>query len=899
MSKKHLGNFLGICVANNDPEKTGRIKVFVPHVTATIYEGWNNVITDKKFKFPDKDTNPDLYNVLLTLKETLPWATCAMPLFGGGASGKYNAVLGKGSTSDSNAWNRTTPVEGFRPARAFAGTNSHPDAFNEAGKYGNREANPYSWEYTPSDYSGLPQGMFNIPKVGAHVWVFFEDGDPQFPVYFAISHGQEEWKRIYTLNQAVGSDNGTTDYPGAYENIDPSEGGKIDPDSKTFKAKTVLNSSKHVVELIDTDLREILKMTHYSGSFKEFNNYSNIELATKHDQRMVLGNQFQTTWGNKSSFVGKNKEDIIRGDHYITIGSATPDKVKSVIDEIKNIHEFKRLFDVMRADWRLPPREVSNYQAMMGSGFIDLEHPTGSWKVCPVCGGLPYIPDIESWVLKASYLCGGLLTPGNIAEMIKEVLGTGILATTDTISQLNILATPETLGIYPIDIPAMLALGFFDSLLALNGLLGIYLGSPCDVCNPLGDITMGKDPITQLDIPLITEPGLSPSTYDGNWMIDFAKGTTLDPLIVAAQAKIVELERGLEGGDKIEIITRNKFETIGLGINDLRSFKVDPRGKIRIDGVHVALEGTYDTFRPSPHVEYVDVDDIPGGDYNLTVGNKYKLLVGARGINIKTFGPLDMYGTIMNINADQMNISSKNEITIDGGERLAMRGRKIALMPWEHNPVVIEGQMHVSRNAIIEGGMYVEGELGVQHITAPAERKITEYSGIASPEPNSIAFVAQVVNTLGESIGVALIPCHAHIYESIASTLTMGPEETRDSMMIKGINSTQRLVAASPIGGLDAAADPVALGIARAIADPIAAYIISGAAYYGLAGAPVTTVSGKVRYTFGYNYPCGSATCNDLYVSVEYTIPEEGAEGVAIPVSAKWKGLAVDISRFL
>ena len=35
---------LGVVVQNNDPEQRGRIKVFVPHVSVTVYKKWNEVI---------------------------------------------------------------------------------------------------------------------------------------------------------------------------------------------------------------------------------------------------------------------------------------------------------------------------------------------------------------------------------------------------------------------------------------------------------------------------------------------------------------------------------------------------------------------------------------------------------------------------------------------------------------------------------------------------------------------------------------------------------------------------------------------------------------------------------------------------------------------------------------
>ena len=40
MKREYLGNYLGIVVQNNDPLKKGRVKVFIPHLSATLYENW-------------------------------------------------------------------------------------------------------------------------------------------------------------------------------------------------------------------------------------------------------------------------------------------------------------------------------------------------------------------------------------------------------------------------------------------------------------------------------------------------------------------------------------------------------------------------------------------------------------------------------------------------------------------------------------------------------------------------------------------------------------------------------------------------------------------------------------------------------------------------------------------
>jgi len=706
---------LEYALQNSDPERRGRIKVYVPHVSVTMYDNWHKDKVDKTFKFPDKVTNPDLINIIDPLKDVLPWAECASPLFGGNASGRYNAYTEKGTTSDTNYWENDVQEEGNRSLQRFvSGADVYPDAFTKTGENNNKFVNEYAYQYTPSNYSNLARGLFTIPNVGSHVWVFFADGNPNLPVYFAASHGQEDWKRIYSMDQEPQEDFTSVDYPGAYENRTKSDKADIDIDNKTFRAKTVFNSNKHSIELVDTDNREILKMTHFSGSFKEFTNYANIELATNNDQKMVLGDQFYTVQKNQSIYVGKNQDVIITKDRYKTIGLKKYQTAEKILKILKEIHEYKRLFDARRAIRGEDPNEVSKYQLREQNN--DVNEGSG-FASCPVCGGNPYEPG--TW---------NIVTP---------TWGTS------PPTQESLIASSNR---------------FSDWV----GEVGYWLGSPCAVCNPGNSDDNNR--------------GFSPSTQDGHWLPEPHKqpGGAMEQLILSRTEELMELQRELGEGDEIISVSKNKVENIGLVINDMKSFRVDPIGKLRIDGVNVALEGVYATFKTSPHVEYVDVDDVPGGDYNLTCGNKYKLLVGAKGINIKTFGPMDMYGTIVNLIGEQVNISSQNEVLIDGGERFNIRARKISLIPIEHQPVVIDGQLHVTRNAIVGGGLFVEGELGVQHITGPIEYSFTEeqlYVTTGAPlEP-------------GVSYHTHQITSHKHPYEHVAwKNLLPSKESVRDSM---------------------------------------------------------------------------------------------------------------------
>ena len=91
MSEKYLGNYLGIVIQNNDPKSRGRVKIFVPHISPTVYKNWNEVPEDKKFKFLGANLDSSLNDIYEDLKLILPWSICASPLTGEMTSGRFNA----------------------------------------------------------------------------------------------------------------------------------------------------------------------------------------------------------------------------------------------------------------------------------------------------------------------------------------------------------------------------------------------------------------------------------------------------------------------------------------------------------------------------------------------------------------------------------------------------------------------------------------------------------------------------------------------------------------------------------------------------------------------------------------------------------------------------------------
>lgn len=135
-------------------------------------------------------------------------------------------------------------------------------------------------------------------------------------------------------------------------------------------------------------------------------------------------------------------------------------------------------------------------------------------------------------------------------------------------------------------------------------------------------------------------------------------------------------------------------------------------------------------------IEYVHVDDIPGGNYTLNVCNRFNVQVGAGGLSLKTFGPVDISGTITNMSGEQVNIGSENEINIDGGRRLNLTADILCLRArnksnkQQDEQVLVDGNLGVKTNLVVGGGVHIEGEVSLHHITAPCEIQQTEETDV-------------------------------------------------------------------------------------------------------------------------------------------------------------------------
>lgn len=726
--------YLGVVIQNNDPEKRGRVKVFVPHISSTVYKKLIEDRTNKKFNFVGDNIESDLTPILSDLKAILPWAEISSPLTSENASGRFNNFHLKGSISDSNFYTNFVDSSATSPGEIYEKNSLRlNDAFTGKDTKINNP-NPYSYMYKPGTYSNKAKGSFGIPAVGSHVYVFFRDGNPNFPTLIGVSYGESDWNGIY---------DDALDYPGKFENYSQSITDD-DVNVNNYRNKYVLNQKGGVFEIVNSDLNEKIKLTHYSGSFKEFNNNTNIELATKNDQKLVLNDQYSTVQGNKNDYTGKNLDTIVTRDNYRKVGNLNNEYFEKWKEIVSAIQDNKQLFELRRSD---------NYDVKDSNGNVIIKRNSfdqvreGSFS------------DFE-------------VTDGSKAYKA--------LDNTDTAPGAGYSITTDSGG---------------------DGPSGMNDGKS-DASNTTQAPEVSRWE-SESNRTFVNGDGISISSQDGNWDVEDKKEKIKSQIDIELKKLLdIELELGLGGSEIIEI-SKHKLETIGVLMNDFGSIRLDKIGKLLDNEVLVDDKGVYVNKSESPLLEYVHVQDLPGGNYTLNVCNRYNVMVGAGGLSMKSYGPVNISGTITNIAGEQINVGSDNEINIDANT-INISAEILRLRNKRQRQILVENSLGVNKNVIIGGGLHVEGETFLQHVTAPKEWQRTELTRVFAKLLSGLSFTARIGGGTPTTVVLTTdsndnkVQCydHSHAFVNLPLTLKDTNEEVRQAA--KELNSGSERSVAEP-----------------------------------------------------------------------------------------------------
>lgn len=250
----------------------------------------------------------------------------------------------------------------------------------------------------------------------------------------------------------------------------------------------------------------------------------------------------------------------------------------------------------------------------------------------------------------------------------------------------------------------------------------------------------------------------SPSTQDGSFDIEKIKDEIEKDMVeltttLAEKEKFLGQNKKPSGGDSYNTTSKNRIDVVGLTFNNMNSTRVDPVGRLIPNNLVIDPFGSsvYKTYRAAALIERVHVDEHPGGDWVLNVGNSYNLNVGSNGINIKTSGNLDLFGSTMRLLSQQIQLNSRWNMELTSGDSMLISSPNIVIKPivtelevedssgniralpangknktQPLGQVLIDGNIGVVGNAIVKGGMHVEGEVTLHHLTMPMEMHITE-----------------------------------------------------------------------------------------------------------------------------------------------------------------------------
>jgi hypothetical protein len=178
-----------------------------------------------------------------------------------------------------------------------------------------------------------PTGSFGYARAGQLVWVFFQEGNPLFPVYFAASYGASEWKNIYQSHSPAfgltGAGNDGTNTENSFMSVHMDTGGGM------RSGMSVANGT-----LDDEFIHEIF---HKNGSNLKFSK-SVVELNSMYDfKKTIMGDDHEAISCNKELKIEGDFNTVVYQDTFVTIGNWDTSAQKAAADLQKIIDESMKL----------------------------------------------------------------------------------------------------------------------------------------------------------------------------------------------------------------------------------------------------------------------------------------------------------------------------------------------------------------------------------------------------------------------------------------------------------------------------------------------------------------------------------------------------------------------------
>ena len=195
------------------------------------------------------------------------------------------------------------------------------------------KANEATYDISNSVSTGAPGGIFSTPKVNSHVWVFFNEGDPQYPVYFAQHIVIADWQRLKQVSS-----------PGALIN------------TATDTSKTVISTIQQPnaggIDLITTaninpstgiqEENSGVVLRGAAGNLFSLMSTGNVEYAPVNKTTKVAGDKFLTVEGSNQTHAKGSTTNIVGEDYTLVVGDIGEEAVqahKDIMSLLSTGHE--------------------------------------------------------------------------------------------------------------------------------------------------------------------------------------------------------------------------------------------------------------------------------------------------------------------------------------------------------------------------------------------------------------------------------------------------------------------------------------------------------------------------------------------------------------------------------
>ena len=163
--------------------------------------------------------------------------------------------------------------------------------------------------------------------------------------------------------------------------------------------------------------------------------------------------------------------------------------------------------------------------------------------------------------------------------------------------------------------------------------------------------------------------------------------------------------------------------------------------------------------------------------------------------------------------SNELILSSGGDVTVASGGRFSVTADIITFRQSNGKQIAIDGSLGIKNNLIVVGGTYIEGELCINHITAPVEIQETESmqlfgttvtGKIIGHIPNGqggwtpcYGGVVDVNNNISAHADCIINVPHSHNFKNLPLTLKQNNEGVRAAAAVMNKGSNQ--VAAAPV----------------------------------------------------------------------------------------------------